>query len=145
MAIITDITIRICVISLLRVIAVRQWDLSDITYSHVNVLIYSILEPTLGVVNTCLPTIKPAILAIAGRKPNRLNTPAKNSGPSSGSHQLPNRNRVQNRDIDIPLSEFERLDDEYPLASTYVQGGRGSDPPRNHGEITVERGWAINN
>lgn len=53
------------------------------------------------------------------------------------------RNRRQNLDTDIPLSEFERLDDEYPLTNTHVEGG-GVVAPRNNGEITVERGWQIN-
>ena len=57
---------RICVISLLRVIWLWTWDLADMTYNVTPGAIYSVLEPTLGVVNACLPTIKPAITELFG-------------------------------------------------------------------------------
>ncbi|OTA81611.1 hypothetical protein M434DRAFT_44502, partial [Hypoxylon sp. CO27-5] len=51
----------ICIVSLLRVLWLNSWDLSDLTYTVTPGAIYSVLEPTLGAVNACLPTIKPAI------------------------------------------------------------------------------------
>ncbi|PWY88123.1 hypothetical protein BO94DRAFT_423334, partial [Aspergillus sclerotioniger CBS 115572] len=51
----------ICVISLLKVVWLWTWNLADLTYTVTPGAIYSVLEPTLGVVNACLPTIKPAI------------------------------------------------------------------------------------
>ncbi|KAG6354623.1 hypothetical protein INS49_004641 [Diaporthe citri] len=129
--------VLICIISLLRVFALSQWDPADGTFASVNVLICTILEQTLGVVNSCLPTIKPAILAIAGRKPDRLNNSPKHSGPSFSNRIAVHRNGRQNLDTDIPLSEFERLDDEYPLTNTHVER-EDVLAPRNRGEITVE-------
>ncbi|KAI0529926.1 hypothetical protein GGR58DRAFT_509015 [Xylaria digitata] len=51
----------ICVVSLLRVLWLINWDLNDLTYTVTPGAIYSVLEPTLGIVNACLPTIKPAM------------------------------------------------------------------------------------
>ncbi|KAI0845129.1 hypothetical protein F5Y00DRAFT_247109 [Daldinia vernicosa] len=61
----------ICILSLLRILSVLAWDLTDITYSNVRLNIYSELEPTLGVVNACLPTIKPALNFIFGTSKRR--------------------------------------------------------------------------
>lgn len=57
---------RICVISLLRVIWLWTWNLADMTYNVTPGAIYSVLEPNLGVVNACLPTIKPAVNQLFG-------------------------------------------------------------------------------
>lgn len=57
---------RICVVSLLRVIWLWNWNLADLTYTVTPGAIYSVLEPTPGVVNACLPTIKPAITELFG-------------------------------------------------------------------------------
>ncbi|KAI1662905.1 hypothetical protein F4813DRAFT_342302 [Daldinia decipiens] len=51
----------IWVFSLLRVIWLFEFDLGDITYSSPTGVIYAILEPALGVINACVPTIKPAV------------------------------------------------------------------------------------
>ncbi|KAF2970765.1 hypothetical protein GQX73_g2805 [Xylaria multiplex] len=51
----------ICIFSLLRIISVLSWDLTDSTYTGSGVAAYSILEPTLGVVNACLPLTRPAL------------------------------------------------------------------------------------
>ncbi|KAI0869288.1 hypothetical protein GGS24DRAFT_505940 [Hypoxylon argillaceum] len=50
----------IFIISLLRVMWLINLNLNDLTYSVVPGVIYSVLEPTLGIVNACLPTIRPA-------------------------------------------------------------------------------------
>ena len=57
---------RICVISLLRVVWLWTWNLADMTYTVTPGAIYSVLEPNLGVINACLPTIKPAINELFG-------------------------------------------------------------------------------
>lgn len=143
---------RICVISLLRVISVVNWDMDDITYYASDVALYSVLEPTLGVINICLPTIRPAILAIAGKNPRKghsvreqssgkdasWNTRSKDSGAAS------RRNRLRGNDLE--LTDLDRADDQFPL-TTLVEGGRGpSDADitgQNPREITVERRWEV--
>jgi hypothetical protein len=56
----------ICVVSLLRVIWLWNWNLADLTFTVTPGAIYSVLEPTLGVVNACLPTIRPALTELFG-------------------------------------------------------------------------------
>ncbi|KAL2289918.1 hypothetical protein FJTKL_01197 [Diaporthe vaccinii] len=142
----------ICIISLLRVVSVVNWDMNDITFYAADVAVYSVLEPTLGVINICLPTIRPAMLAIAGKDPRKghsvtgpssgkdasWNSRSKDSGPASRRH------RLQGNGDDLHLTEFDRPDDEFPL-TTRVQGGPSDSEfrGRNPGEITVERRWEV--
>ncbi|KAI1178498.1 hypothetical protein F4777DRAFT_576032 [Nemania sp. FL0916] len=51
----------VCLISLLRVLSIMRLRESDRTYTGISFSIYSVLEPTLGVVNACLPTTRPAL------------------------------------------------------------------------------------
>jgi hypothetical protein len=51
----------ICVISLLRVIVISRLDLADFTYATAPIGIWSILEPTLGVINASLPILRPIL------------------------------------------------------------------------------------
>lgn len=53
--------ISICAITLLRVCWLRQWDLKDLTYTVTPGAIWSILEPSLGVINANLPVMTPVI------------------------------------------------------------------------------------
>lgn len=50
----------ICVLTILRVIYLHNLNLVDFTYSSAMLSIWSVLEPTLGIVNACLPLIRPA-------------------------------------------------------------------------------------
>lgn len=49
----------ICVISLLRVIVISRLNLADFTYATAPIGTWSVLEPTLGTVNTSLPILRP--------------------------------------------------------------------------------------
>ena len=50
----------ICIVSIFRIVSIKQLDLdSDLSYDSVPDRICSALEPTLGVVNACLPLLKP--------------------------------------------------------------------------------------
>ena len=51
-------------ISLQRVLWLKHWDLTDLTYGATPGACWSILEPTLGVVNACLPTMRPSLRKI---------------------------------------------------------------------------------
>ena len=53
-------------ISLLRVLFVNNVDLVDFTYSSIGLSRWSFLEPSLGVVNACLPVTRPALEEIFG-------------------------------------------------------------------------------
>ena len=55
--------INVCIITLLRVVAVVQLNgnMSDITYSVVDDSIYSTIESTLGITNACLMVLRPVV------------------------------------------------------------------------------------
>ncbi|OTA98713.1 hypothetical protein M426DRAFT_103609 [Hypoxylon sp. CI-4A] len=58
--------VLICILSFLRIIWLINWDLTDSTYGVGPGTIYGGLEPTLGIVNACLPVMKPALKRIFG-------------------------------------------------------------------------------
>lgn len=58
---VTDFFHRICIVSLQRILWLRDWDLADMTFTVTEAAYWSVLEPTLGVVNACLPVMRPAL------------------------------------------------------------------------------------
>ncbi|ROW16455.1 hypothetical protein VPNG_02754 [Cytospora leucostoma] len=124
----------ICIISLLRVITVAHWDLNDITYSSSGVSVYSVLEPTLGIINICLPTIRPAMLAIAGRNPGKGHSvPAYSIENESGwnyhgkgSGMISEQARLQSNVDDLPMTQLDRLGDEFPPTTRVACGRSGA-------------------
>lgn len=50
---------RICIITLLRVTYIARMNLLDFSYASVDLAIWSILEPTLGILNASLPVLRP--------------------------------------------------------------------------------------
>ncbi|KAJ6024063.1 hypothetical protein N7540_004860 [Penicillium herquei] len=110
-----------CVISLLRVVWLWTWNLADLTYTVTPGAIYSVLEPTLGVVNACLPTIKPAINRIFGAG---VFHSTKRSSRSGGNHSpgQSNTSRKLNRKVkgNNITRDFEKLDDELPLYEVHT-------------------------
>lgn len=95
----------------MRVLWLGEWDTEDLTYTVRPLAIYSILEPALGIVNACLPTIKPALTIIAG--PSGLNW----IGTSGSRVIVPMMDwERRNRDGKGALTrEFEELDDDLSL------------------------------
>ncbi|KAI9148431.1 Satratoxin biosynthesis SC4 cluster protein [Paramyrothecium foliicola] len=135
--------ILICVISLLRVIWLQSWDLTDMTYTVTPGAIYSILEPTLGVVNASLPTVKPALASIVGRK--SFNSTQQATVGSGSSIVTPSR-RQQKRASDLLTSynhDFVKLTDDIPLSDLQLEH-EGSIPTEMRNRITVTRRWNIN-
>ena len=59
---------RICVLSVVRVVAISKLDFADATYNIVLDNIMSALEPTLGVINACLPLLQPIIPKVSETK-----------------------------------------------------------------------------
>ena len=118
----------ICIISLLRVISITQWDLDDVAYSSTEVSIYSVLEPCLGVVNACLPTIQPALKRIFGPGIAVWSTQDSNGTPNLMDTKIVRnreRHHQQQQQQHASLSftsdqhrrHFERLEDDIPLTN----------------------------
>ena len=56
----------ICVVSIIRIVAIKRLNLdSDVSYDAVLDSFVSSLEPTLGVINACLPILQPVISKIS--------------------------------------------------------------------------------
>ncbi|KAI1385850.1 uncharacterized protein F4822DRAFT_356071 [Hypoxylon trugodes] len=133
--------IVICVISLLRVIWLHNWDLSDMTYTVTPGAIYSVLEPTLGVVNACLPTMRPALIRIFGN--GSLNWSRKDGLGTNDSSILSNRDRRLARNSKDRYSRnFLRLDDDIPLTNIQAENRQAIDSGQSN-VITVIREWDI--
>jgi hypothetical protein len=54
------------VITLLRILYLHNMDLLDLSYSGAALARWSVLEPTLGVVNACLPVMRPVLQKLLG-------------------------------------------------------------------------------
>lgn len=122
--------------------------MSDLTYTVTPGAIYTVLEPTLGVVNACLPTIKPAIVKLFGSK--ALNWTrhdrSKNSGRSGSTPQASGRSQ---RKVKGNITrDFERLDDEFPLNEIRIETGDHAGNNFENGgsnNIHVDRVFSVNN
>ncbi|KAI1134209.1 hypothetical protein F5Y05DRAFT_422792 [Hypoxylon sp. FL0543] len=118
--------ILICILSLLRVISILSWDMTDATYTTTGVALYSILEPTLGVVNACLPTIKPALIRISksvSRSPvykTKSLPESRRSRTAGGCIQPPESSNMK-------YNGFERLGDSIPLTDSWNRPNLGDD------------------
>lgn len=66
-ALIISLGLSICVISIVRIVAIKELDLSsDVTYDLVLDDVTTALEPTLGVINACLPILQPVVSKFSG-------------------------------------------------------------------------------
>ncbi|KAI1075918.1 hypothetical protein F5B20DRAFT_558382 [Whalleya microplaca] len=134
--------ILICVLSLLRVISILAWDLTDATYTTTGVAVYSILEPTLGVVNACLPTIKPAIRRLFVNVPLSSAHKSPRSTVQSVSVRTARDRKRLPLDDDAYGVDFVRHEDNIPL--TTINTRRVShDHQGEEDTITITREWEV--
>ncbi|KAI1366368.1 hypothetical protein F5Y08DRAFT_136854 [Xylaria arbuscula] len=123
----------ICVLSLLRILSVEAWDLTDPTYTGTGITAYSILEPTLGVVNACLPTLRPALGMLFKNGPFSLG-----QWTLHGSRTVTGKTTKTTRNS----HHFERIKENVPLHNIRVASNRQS--ARSQGNnITVLREWDV--
>ena len=132
---------RICIITIMRVVVIYNLDLADFTYSAASLSIWSILEPTLGIINACLPLIRPACQEVfksnvfAWSKASTAQRKT-DSGHSHRSNKPPLQSKASN------AQNFHRLYDHlYPLeevetnpncAANRLQDlDLGSSPPKS--------------
>ncbi|KAI1759310.1 hypothetical protein GGR53DRAFT_513984 [Hypoxylon sp. FL1150] len=115
----------ICILSLLRVVYVDRWDLSDATYSVPSSTILTVLEPTLGIVNASLPVIKPALDRIFHLRVFEWTKEALTGCSWSNSNATSSRDR-------LPSSAIENMSN-----GRSMQPSDGIIPPINHSRNSI--------
>lgn len=154
-------TSSICVLTILRINSVQILDLTDVTSSCAPLALWTVLEPTLGVVNACLPVMRPALQKIFGSDAilwTLLSTRSSESKSSKGSKLLGSSFKGDNMVDAGRENDFQRLyDDRHTLAEqkNIVQaeriekGSRGGGTGRMKqgstamGVIEVTNGWDV--
>ncbi|KAI1174276.1 hypothetical protein F4777DRAFT_589290 [Nemania sp. FL0916] len=127
----------ISIISFVRVLWLINWDLNDVTYTITPGAIYATLEPTLGIVNACLPTMKPAVGRLASfRLFNRSSKSADISSSASSDW------KTSYKSAKSAIHPFHSLNDDIPLTS--IRGGCSPDStPRYDNQISVTTEWVV--
>ena len=143
--------IRICVITILRITSLKNLNFADFTYAVEPVAIWSVLEPTLGIISACLPIIQPIVRklvnsrAFAWTKESSMNHSSKIMRYGEAD---PKKFRRLD-DISFPLSEtgdtqtqITTFDGTYSPDSNDLEGQKYfPDPPRT--TINVRRDWEV--
>ena len=110
-------TYRICIISLQRVIWFKNWNLADLSYTSVGGIYWSILEPSLGIVNACLPTMQPVLRLLF----KKISTSWNRSAVST----VDGKRTVASTHVSVEADRkhFHRLrDSQYPMAELQDPG-----------------------
>ncbi|KAL9595945.1 MAG: hypothetical protein Q9219_006136 [cf. Caloplaca sp. 3 TL-2023] len=121
----------VCIISVLRVVAIHELDPLDLSYTSAADGIWSILEPSLGIVAACLPIMQPVLSRLTEYTATLF---SRNKGTSqrtlrASSKQMPDHDERplndRNRDIEdrlYPMSDFTEAfhggETEYPSSNT---------------------------
>lgn len=125
-----NIRCRICVITFLRIIWLQTWDLTDLTHTVAPGSIWSTLEPSLGIVNACLPVMVPVIRKIFGKDRPALSTWGGNTGESSTQRRWYGNGEGSKDVINSDTKNFQRI-----THSTYELDGLRTDPKQiNHSQ-----------
>ena len=110
-----DKCLRICVISAIRVVSLARWDFSDISWGMWKVAVWSTLEPTLGIINCCLPVLNPVAETVHSSAMWAKCIGKKSSTPQgrTSHHKALYRDGGEN---DVETGRFKRLaDHSFPL------------------------------
>lgn len=121
----------------MQVLWLASWDTEDLDFAikKKTLAIYSILEPTLGVVNACPVTVKHSLTHILG--PNGLNwtrNPNRHTSKLINSNQ--NRRHAGNAEGAL-TRDSKRLEDKFALDAIQIEVSPNHRYDTGH--ITVER------
>lgn len=129
-------------------------DLADFTYSAAALSRWSVLEPTLGIVNACLPLMRPVIQQI--RKAGILSSMQGTTNASKESNTerrfFSSSKKTSGHTDENDTRSFRRLADPYPLEDDPVvrsqtvigkASSEGHSPERAKNVIEVTTGWDV--
>ncbi|MCJ1401369.1 hypothetical protein MMC11_004581 [Xylographa trunciseda] len=155
-----------CIITLLRIIKIENTNLvgTDPTITGAIIAQWSILEPTIGIVNSCFPTIRPVLQkyfpSIAWTK--KLTSKNSSGSRSTQSVRSPFSNKASPSSTVGSKKQFQRLEEDlYPLQVVHMNHSKaipstphyhfgGVDDPvvppeerKGAGGITYTREWKV--
>lgn len=145
----------IVVITILRIFYISTLDVNDITFDGPST-IWSILEPTLGVVNCCLPTLRPAFKKLSNPRAfawtHASHSKTTGHGQEGGSN--PTTRKIRSSDTFRKLTNSSSAhawqgliveEDQYPMvpAPKNIFDSRGGGEGQGVGEIAVTRAWNV--
>jgi hypothetical protein len=121
----------VCFASLYRIVTiVRLTQSKDISWAKSDVFIWSSVEPSVGIISGCLPTLRPLMLHVmrrVGIEPSSVGGPTSKDTPWAGSNVNPletiskkRTRKMKHRDI-LDETQFTALGDE-------EEGGGGAGP-----------------
>lgn len=152
--------VSICTISTIRVVTLASWNFDDLSWVMGRVAYTSMLEPTLGIINCCLPVLQPVLSKITSpRLWTRHSAPRSDPtyGKRSSGKGFPN----QVNSLDGP---FHRLpENSYPMGSVMSRTNQIYSEPSidlvdrtfpahsddeealgSRGKILVKQEWTVN-
>ena len=111
---------RICIVTILRIKYLNDLDLHNITYSIAPEGLFTLLEPTLGIISACLPAIRPVINKLSRNAPIPSSEQYGSKAARSASARPSARHSSHGQNSGFAPKRFQRLDDyAYPLTDTY--------------------------
>ncbi|KAL1981058.1 hypothetical protein VTN96DRAFT_3123 [Rasamsonia emersonii] len=136
----------ICIITIIRIVAVRQLDVNDLSYTVVGDGIWSAVEPCLSIINACLPVLKPVLVKIFG---SHLFTTSRKTTNNTGSSSEPRIGlRMMSPRKPTPTVDASKLETGSDDALVSRQDGYAREDgymrmPNHPGEIRVTQDWEL--
>jgi hypothetical protein len=123
----------ICIVSMLRVIYIARMNLHDFSYTYADLGMWSIVEAQLGVMNACLPVMRPVIDRLIKSRVSQRVTPL-NWRSVCSEPSIPIPVMVENSDLQRFASPVDKL---YPLDTVHLV--RVSDHSAADSAVDLER------
>lgn len=128
---------RICIISILRIVYLKKLNPHNITYGIAPEGLFTLLEPTLGIISACLPAIRPVFTKLS----RKSTAPSEYYGSNKADRSTSGRTTLHGPNGGFTPKRFQRLDDHsYPLTDTYRTSHdvRGPENDASSGDQDVE-------
>jgi hypothetical protein len=131
--------LSVCFASLYRIITItRLVQTTDISWAKSDVFIWSSVEPSIGIISGCLPTLRPLLMLILDPWRKFIPSSNKSSSAGKGSHQYPmnpietisrKRTRKISKRDELDSLQFTQLEDEVEVKEdgTIVDGRTQND------------------
>ena len=118
---------RICIITILRIVSFANMNLQDCPFSEVNDVIWSELEPCLGIFNACLPVLPPVMSHLLRPAIAKWKIWSGSKSTAPGTRTLPSFVRPGLRRDYSEARKSRRVGDIYPLPSVSSRGQSHAD------------------